>query len=688
MAHPLDALFRPRSVAIVGASADPLKTAGRPLAYLRKHGYAGRLYLVNPRYADIDGVTCYASVNALPEVPDVALVLLGADLALDAVKQLAQLGTPAAIVLAGGYAEIDANGARKQADLLTASGQMRLLGPNTIGMVNVADGTALSASIALELDELPKGGAAVVSQSGGMLGSLLSRGAAHGLGFSKLIATGNEADIDVCDAIEFLLDDADTRVITLYLESVRRPARFREVAVAAGERGKPLVVFKVGKSEAGALSAASHTGALAGADRMYNALFRQTGAIRVSTLSGLIDVSLALVASKPLVGSTLAILTSTGGGGAVIADACGVYGFSTPPPDLPTVDRLRAVLVGEAAAADRNPIDLTLANLRSETYRDTIAALVDSPTYDALIVVVGSSGLGDPKLAAEPVRAAAASSPKPVLVYVSPHALNIVSYLNSVGVPAFHTAEGCADALVAMRRPAVVRVVSFQPSGVDVTDVPTGQLNEAESLALFERFGMPSVPHCVALTPSEAAEFAHKRGRPVVVKILSRELGHKSDVGGVRVGVAPSDVASVCEDLRAQADDGWLIQEQVIGGVEMLLGVVRDPQLGLALVLGAGGINTEVFEDTALRLLPLRNSDPAEMLSSLKSGVLLEGFRGRPPADIPALFEAMQGFGQMAAALGDHLLEAEINPLFVLPQGQGVRAADGLVITRTRTGED
>jgi acyl-CoA synthetase (NDP forming) len=522
-----------------------------------------------------------------------------------------------------------------------------------------------------------------VSQSGGLLGALLSRGAAHGLGFSKLIATGNEADIDVCDAIEYLLEDADTRVIAVYLESVRRPARFREVARAAAERSKPLVVFKVGKSEAGALSAASHTGAMAGADRMYDALFLQTGAIRVSTLTGLIDVSAALVAGKPLAGSRLAILTSTGGGGAVIADACGVYGFSTPPPDPHTVARLRAVLVGEGATANRNPIDLTLANLRSETYRDTIAALVDSPSYDALVVVVGSSGLGDPKLAAEPVRAAAARSDKPVVVYVSPHALNIVSYLNSVGVPAFHTAEGCADALVAMRRTAVAPAGHRDISVVDVADVPAGQLNEAESLALFQRFGIASVAHMVAATPAEAAEFAQRLGRPVVVKMLSRGVGHKSDVGGVRLGVAPNDVASVCEELRPQAHEGWLIQEQVVGGVEMLLGVARDPQLGLALVLGAGGIATEVFEDTALRLLPLRDSDPEDMLLSLKSRVLLDGFRGRPKADVAALFYAMKEFATMAEALGERLLEAEINPLFVLPSGQGVRAADGLAVLRS-----
>ena len=370
------------------------------------------------------------------------------------------MAPPAAIVLAGGYAEIDLAGARKQTDLKSAAGEMRLLGPNTIGVVNVADRTALSASHALEIDYLPVGAVSVISQSGGMLGALLSRGAAHGLGLSKLISTGNEADLDVCDVLEYLIDDPATQVIAMYLESVRRPQRFRETVGQAVGRGKHVVVFKIGRSEAGALSATSHTGALAGEDRMYDALFLQVGAIRVGALGDLIDVSAALVSGKTLGGSHLAVLTSTGGGGALIADACGVHGFSTPAPDQATVARLRAALVGEGAAADRNPVDLTLANLRSETYRDTIAAMVDSPLYDALVVVVGSSGLGDPALAAEPVRVAASATAKPVLVYVNPHALNIVRYLNSVGVPAFDTAEGCAAALVALRTRAQTATVS------------------------------------------------------------------------------------------------------------------------------------------------------------------------------------------------------------------------------------
>jgi acyl-CoA synthetase (NDP forming) len=691
----IEPLIRPRSVAIVGASADVRRTAGKPAMYLMKHGYQGRVYLVNPRYPEINGVPCVPRVSDLPEVPDVGLVLLGAESAIEAVRQLAELGAATTIVLAGGFAEIDASGAQRQAQLVEAAGGMRLLGPNTIGMVNVADQTALSASGALELDRLTPGRVAIVSQSGGMLGALLSRGASRGLGFSRLISTGNEADIDVCDAIDYLLDDDATRVIGLYLESVRRPSRFRELASKAAERGKPLVVFKIGRSEAGAQSATSHTGAVAGTDRMYDALFRQTRAVRVDTLDALLDAATGLVFERSLLGRRLGILTSTGGGGSLVAEACGLRGFDVPPPDALTSERLRAALLGEAAMADRNPIDLTLANLRSETYRETVAALVESPSYDAVVVVVGSSGLEDPSLAAAPVREASLASRKPVVVYVNPHALNIVSYLNGVGVPAFFTAEGCATALAAM---AGARGAHAGTPATDSADLQPSAaargaaareeartLNEAEALALFAEHGVRAAPHAVARTPQQAAVQARTlAGERLVVKILSSSVAHKSDVGGVRVGVAPDDVEAACEallrNIGAERVDGWLIQEQVTGGTEMLLGVMRDTQLGLALVLGAGGTATEVFGDTALRLLPLGPADARAMLSELKCRVLLEGFRGGTPGDVEALVAAIERFGQMALALGDGLLEAEINPLFVLPRGRGVVAADGLVV--------
>jgi acyl-CoA synthetase (NDP forming) len=347
-------LMRPQSVAVIGASADSAKTAGRPVAYLTKHGFAGTIYPVNPRYDAIDGIACYPDVASLPAAPDVGIVLLGAERAHAAVGELAARGTHAAIVLASGYAETGAQGAQRQAELLEAAGSMRLLGPNTIGLVNLTDRITLSASGALETGGLRAGGIGVVSQSGGILGALLSRAAASGIGLSKLVSTSNEADLDMADFIDYLVDDDATSVIALYMEAVRHPGRFRAAALRAARAGKPVVAFKIGRSESGARSAVSHTGALAGSDRMYDALFRQTGVIRANTFADLLDLPNALSSARRPEGKRVAILTSTGGAGTLVADSLGVAGFDTPPPDDATAARLRALQTGDHAVLAAN----------------------------------------------------------------------------------------------------------------------------------------------------------------------------------------------------------------------------------------------------------------------------------------------------------------------------------------------
>ncbi|MBU2407881.1 MAG: CoA-binding protein, partial [Gammaproteobacteria bacterium] len=302
----ISTLLKPRSVAIIGASGDPAKTAGRPVAYLMKHAFSGDIYPVNPKLDRIAGLACYPDIASLPAVPDVAVVLLGAQRAHLAVRELAALGTQAAIVLASGYTEAGEEGALRQRQLLEAAGPMRLLGPNTIGLVNLSDNIVLSASGALEMDEFRAGSIGVVSQSGGILGALLSRASARGIGLSKLISTSNEVDLEIADFIDALVDDDATRVISLYVETVRNPARFRAAALRAAAAGKPIVAFKIGRSEAGAQAAVSHTGALAGADRMYDALFRQTGVIRAQTFGDLLDIPVALATGRVLRGSRVA----------------------------------------------------------------------------------------------------------------------------------------------------------------------------------------------------------------------------------------------------------------------------------------------------------------------------------------------------------------------------------------------
>src|SRR4051812_20413819 len=347
----IERLIRPRSVAIVGASADPGKTSGRPVSYLLKHGFAGEIYPVNPKVREIGGRTCYPDIASLPDVPDVGIVLLGAERAHIAVRELSERGAAAAIVLASGFTETGAEGAERQKQLMEAAGSMRLLGPNTIGLVNLTDNIVLSASGALAMDHFPLGAIGLVSQSGGILGALLSRAAARGVGLSKLVSTSNEADLELADFIDFLADDSATRVIALYIEAIRNPARFRQAVLKARRAGKPVVAFKIGRSEAGAKAAVSHTGALAGSDRMYDALFGQLGVIRAKTFEDLLDIPAALAAGRKLSGRRVAILTSTGGAGTIVSDSLGVARLANPPPDAETAAQIRRLQAGSPATA-------------------------------------------------------------------------------------------------------------------------------------------------------------------------------------------------------------------------------------------------------------------------------------------------------------------------------------------------
>jgi len=689
----IERLIRPRSVAIIGASADPSKTAGRPVSYLLKHGFAGKIYPVNPKVADIGGLTCYPDIASLPDVPDVGIVLLGAERAHIAVRQLSERGAAAAIVLASGYTETGADGAARQRQLMEAAGSMRLLGPNTIGLVNLTDNIVLSASGALAMDHFPLGAIGLVSQSGGILGALLSRAAARGVGLSKLVSTSNEADLELADFIEFLADDSATRVIALYIEAIRNPARFRQAVLRARRAGKPVVAFKIGRSEAGAKAAVSHTGALAGSDRMYDALFRQLGVIRARTFDDLLDIPAALAAGRKLSGRRVAILTSTGGAGTIVSDSLGVAGFATPAPDTETSAQLRSLQSGSHATLDRNPIDVTLAGLQPDLLRAAIRILLASPSYDALTIIVGSSAVGSPTLMADAIHDCLPMSDKPVIAYVSPYAPDVVSVLTRRGVPAYTSAESCAAALDGLLQAGLPEQVwtsgSTEPAA-DISDFPVGSLDEAQAKALFARFGVPTVVEKVVATSSEAEQAARGLGGRVVLKILSREIAHKSDVGGVAVNLTADTIGDrltvMADEVEARTGrraERFLVQEMISGGVEIILGMHRDP-LGTAILLGMGGVSAELFKDTTMRLLPpeggLGLSEARAMARDLVTWPLLDGFRGRPKCDVEALAETIVAFSRMVAQLGDRLAEAEINPVFVLLAGQGVKAADGLVV--------
>ncbi|MGE0800063.1 MAG: acetate--CoA ligase family protein, partial [Lautropia sp.] len=595
-------LLAPRSIAIIGASEVASKTSGRPLEYLTKHRFAGQIYPVNPRVSEIRGLPCYRDVSLLPQAPDVGIVLLGADHAAAAVAALRTRGAAAAVVIAGGYAEIGEAGVERQQALRAAAGTMRLLGPNTIGLVNLTDRVTLSASGALELDELAVGNVAVVSQSGGILGSILSRAAARGIGFSKLVATGNEIDLEVADFVDYLVDDPATRVIMLYIETLRQPEKFVRAAIRARAAGKPIVAFKVGRSAAGAAAAVSHTGAIAGSDRMYDALFARTGVVRVLGFSDLIDVAAGLQAGRSLRGGRVAILTSTGGAGALVAEGLGVAGFEMPPPDAGTAAALRAPGRIDAAAFDRNPIDVTLAGLQPDVLRTAIRTLLASPAYDALVVVVGSSALAQPTLMADAIAEGLPGTDKPVLAYVSPHAPEVARVLAARGIPALVAPEACATVLDVLRRagmPPPATTASIDGAGpvdraepidradgsdaadeesaraiaalrAEVGTLAAGSMDEHRAKALFALAGIPATREIeITDRSAAAAAVATHGGGPVVLKIQSRTNTHNSDIGGVAVGVPASEVEARIDEMRERVramtgspPSAWLVQEQ------------------------------------------------------------------------------------------------------------------------------
>ena len=696
MSSAIQKLMEPRSIAVIGASTDPKKTAGRPIAYLQKHHFKGKIYPINPRVEEVAGLKCYPDIESLPETPDVAIVMVGTEKTLSAVKELAAIGTPAAIVLTSGFAEHGPEGLRKQEELIQAAGSMRILGPNTIGMVNITDDIPLSPSSALEMDEFPKGAVSVISQSGGILGSLLSRAAARGLGLSKLVSTSNEADLGLADFVDYLVEDPSTKVIVLYIESIRHPEKFRAAALRAKKAGKPIVVYKVGKSEAGMRAAISHTGALAGADKMYDALFKQTGIIRAHHFSDFLDIPAALSSGRVLKGKRVAILTSTGGAGTLVADSLGEWGFETPAPDEKTAEQLRALQPGDQAVLDRNPIDVTLAGLQPDLLRGAISALLESPSYDALILILGSSSLAMPDLMAGAVRDCMTKSDKPVIAYVSPHAPVAGALMTRLDVPAFSQPESCSVALDSMLH--VNQLTSHQTQQGKTASIPAdldlasllGSLNEYAAKNLFSIFGIPGVREVKLDLRNLDMKAIEPLGEKIVLKILSGEIMHKTEVGGVELNVPAGEVLErmqvMSKQVQSRVDQSiehFLAQEMLQGGLEFMVGMHRDP-LGTAILVGMGGVTAELFKDTQMRFIApdqaLSEEEALEMLRALKTWPLLDGYRGRPKCDVGALVKAIVNFSNMAAVLEDRLVECEINPIFVFGEGQGVKAADGIAV--------
>ena len=662
------ALFAPRAVALVGASGDAAKNSARPLRFLRKHGYAGRIVPVNASRAEVLGERAWPSLAESAGEIDHAFIMTPGDSVERAIEECGERGVPVATIFSDGFADAGAEGMARQQRLVARAKQLgvRILGPNSMGVIDVPGRLALTVNAVLETDALPAGTTSLVSQSGTMLGTLLSRGAARGLGFSKLVSVGNESDLGAAELVALLAADPATKVILLFLETVRDAPALAAAAREAHASGKPVAAYKLGRSRLGAALARSHTGALAGEDAALDAYFRDCGIVRVDQLETLIEIAPLLAGRAPpdlARAPRVAVVTTTGGGAATVVDRLGMSGIETFAPD------------------SQSPIvDLTMKATPAQ-YAATLERLLASPECDGVLAVVGSSAQFHPQLAVEPlvgVEVAAKRGAKPLAAFFTPHAEASLAALAKRGIAAFRTPESCADALAAYFAWRPPRRVA-QGAAAWPRELPKrGRLDEAQSLALFASLGIAAANHQVASPPA----YGHTVAYPVAVKALSAGLLHKTEAGAVRLNVADRVAygRAVVEILERVSAKALLVQKMETGLAEAIAGYRDDPLVGPLVLVGAGGVLAEIYRDFALSVAPVSEEEALAMIDKVKGFAALRGYRELPRGDLRALAQAVASLSRLALVAGRPVAEAEINPLIV--KKDGAVAVDALVVMK------
>lgn len=682
-------LLAPRSVALVGLPGDPRAPLARPLHALRRHGFPGRIYPVNPRHGSIDGVPCYPALGALPEPPDVAWVAVPEARVAAVLDECAALGIARVVVAAAGFAESGPEGATRQQALAARArdGGLTILGPNSIGFVNVWARVPLCFSAAVDAAALLPGEVAIVSQSGGLGGALLNRLQDRRIGASFLISTGNEADVTLAECLEFLLDEPRTGVVVLVVEGIRDGARFRQAAARALEAGKPVIALRLGTTEVGARLARSHTGAVVGSRQAWRAVADQLGLIVVEDAAEVVDAVVWTTRARATPLRRVAVVTSSGGAAVHLADALTHAGGELPALPAPAAARLRALLPPYATVG--NPLDVT-AGLADETFAAALEAVGQAGEVDALLLPVTMLAPEQATARLRAVGAVAATVPSAVAVCWLGGSVTAagVEAADRAGLAAFTAVGPMVRTMAAVRAHRAVRArwagraVLGPPPAIAVEE--TGMLSYAASCRLLEGAGIALPRQALVGDVAAARAAARALGYPVAVKVVGAGFAHKSERGAVRVGLATD--AAVAEALAALAAlspgagrEGFLVQE-VRTGVEVLVGVVRDPTFGLLLTVGPGGTATELADDHRALPLPATADELAALIASVPSLRGLGGHRGRPPADVEALVDLALRVGRLAEALGPRLRELDLNPVLVGPRGEGAVPVDVLVV--------
>jgi len=684
-----EALFTPRCVALVGASPDPAKNNSRPQRFLRQHGYRGRILPINPGRKEVLGERAYPDLKSAPGPIDHVFIMVPAPAVPEVVAQCCELRIPMVTIFSAGFAELGEEGRARQLDMVAkarAAG-VRLLGPNCMGLINVHGATPLTVNAVIEHEQLKAGPLSVVSQSGSMTGSLLSRAQVRGLGFSKLVSVGNECDLGVGEIAEMLADDPDTGAILLFLETFRDAGNLARAARKAYAAGKPVIAYKLGRSSVGRSAASSHTGAMTGPDEIANAFFREHGIIRVDMMESLFETPRLVLGQRPPQGRRVAVLTGTGGAAAMVVDRLGVLGADVVPPSDKVIANLAAKNIHVASV----PLtDIPMGQSVRGRYSSILSEFLASDHCDAVVSVIGSSSQTDPQVIVDRVLKAEHRKQKPLAVFLAPRADHGLVMLEENGVAGFRTPESCADAVNAYlnwRAPSSRESRSYAaPVAANqlLARQPQERLTEREACAFFEALGIPAAKNVVLTEPYESPGLTGD----YAVKILSADIPHKTDVGMVRLNVPAAAVAEEARSLDEEARkrfprariDGVLVQRMERGLAEVIVGYRRDPEIGPVVLLGAGGIAAELRRDYCVRVAPVSIEEAHAMIDEVRDFTLLRGYRNLPRGDCDALARTIHALSLIAVLDTRVVSEAEINPLIVKRGGEGVVAVDGLVV--------
>lgn len=708
----LQPFFTPNGVAVIGASRDPSKLSYGVIRNLvdPERGYPGPIYPINPKADEILGVRCYPDIGAVPDPVELAVLIIPAAAVVGAIEACGRRGVKAAIVISGGFREVGPEGVAREREMIAVAKHfgMRVMGPNGIGVIDTH--TPLNTTFVKGMP--PKGRIAFLSQSGALCGGIIDWTVGRGIGFSRFLSVGNEADVNETDVIPFLAAHDATKVITLYLEDVKGgPAFVRELRDAAAR--KPVIVLKGGRTGSGQAATASHTGALAGVHASFSAACKQTGALEVESVQALFDAALAF-AYQPLPrGNRIAIVTNAGGPAALAADALEASGLLLARTAAETQARLRPKVAADAQLS--GPIDL-LGGADEKTYRLAMDAALADPNCDGVLAILVPQVLINPVAAVEAFGAAVAAQggqAKPVIVcLMGDISLGEASATaHQLQLPAYTFPEDAVRAFGALwqRTQFVNRLArggaQYSLSEAERLLVGRGRRKVQETLMLahaaghrrldaaacrdlLDAYGIHTPQEFLTRDPSDAVRFAGEIGYPVVLKIISSDILHKSDIGGVIVGAKDADAVregftAILTRVRAAHPGaqirGIQVQEMIQGGHQVIVGIKRDPTYGPLVMFGLGGIYVEALADVSFRLAPLTRADAEEMIDEVRSAKLLQGLRGAPPADRSALVDAMIRISRLAAE-HEEILELDVNPLLVLPAGQGVVAVDARAI--------